>query len=331
MNKKTLIVTAVTAIALLSAFQTVRGQTRQDEKYVLIGTTSKTVGYMGLWVSKIKGFFQAEGVRVDIPILRSATTGIQALIGGSTQFDATTVDAMISAREKGQELEIIGGVINGATYTLVGGKKYKSFKELKGATIGVSSLTSGSTILLRWMLEKNGLAYPKDFILLSVGGTPERFAALESGRVDAVLLAAPLSYKAVDSGYNKIGEIYNYVNHYELTGLVVTKNWARGNHDTIKRVLRGLVRGFQWLRRNKEEAISLIGSELKLERRYAEAGWEEYIRSNAWPPKAEIDLEGMRTQIQIWAQIEKIGGPLPPPERYVNLSYLTEVHRELGM
>src|ERR1043166_4600089 len=99
-------------LGLMLSCATVAAQMR-DEKYVIIGTTSKTVGYMAPWVCKIKGFFQAEGVRVDIPILRSATTGVQALVGGSTQFDATTVDAMISAVDKGQELEVVAGIING--------------------------------------------------------------------------------------------------------------------------------------------------------------------------------------------------------------------------
>jgi ABC-type nitrate/sulfonate/bicarbonate transport system substrate-binding protein len=270
-------------------------------------------------------------VRVDIPILRSATTGVQALVAGSTQFDATTVDAMISALDKGQELEVIGGIINGATYRLVAIKKFQSFKDLKGATIGVSSLTSGSTVLLRLMLEKNGLNYPRDYTLLSMGGTPERFAAIEAGRMDATLLAAPLSYKAVDLGYTKIGDVHEYVKHYQLSGLVVAKHWARDNPDTVKKVLRGLIRSFQWLHQNREEAVSLISSELKLERRYAEAGWEEYVRSNAWPPKGDIDIEGVKTQIQILAQINKQTGPLPPPERYTNLSYLKAAQKELGM
>src|SRR5215470_14061044 len=134
---KDLISTAGTLIlSLMLSCATVSAQTSRDEKYVIIGTTSKTVGYMAPWVGKIKGFFQAEGVRVDIPILRSATTGVQALVGGSTQFDATTVDDMISAVDKGQELEVIGGIINGATYRLVATKKFQSFKDLKGATIG---------------------------------------------------------------------------------------------------------------------------------------------------------------------------------------------------
>lgn len=181
------------------------------------------------------------------------------------------------------------------------------------------------------MLEKNGLNYPRDFILLSVGGTPERFTSLQSGRVDAVILAAPLSYKALDLGFNNIGEVYDYVTHYQHTALVVKKSWARENRETVHRVLRALARAFQWLHHNREEAVSFMSSELQLERRYAEAGWQEYTRSKAWPLTAELDVEGVRTQIQIWAQREKITGPMPEPGRYVNLSYLSAVHKELGM
>jgi ABC-type nitrate/sulfonate/bicarbonate transport system substrate-binding protein len=303
-----------------------------EGKYLILGTTSKTVGYMGPWVAKKKGFFSAEGLNVDIPILKSSTTGLQALIGGSTHFDATSIDTMIAAYEKGvQDLEVVGGIINGATYTLVAGKKFRSFKDLKGATIGVSSLTSGATSLLRLMLEKNGLHYPRDVVLLSVGGTPERFTALESGRVDAVILAAPLSFKALDLGFSKIGDVFEFVTHYQHSALVVKKSWARDNVDTLHRVLRALVRSFQWLLHNREEAVSLLRSELNLERRYAEAGWEEYARSKAWPLKAEIDMEGVETQIKIWAEREKSVPSLPRPDRYVNDTYLKTVHRQLGL
>jgi ABC-type nitrate/sulfonate/bicarbonate transport system substrate-binding protein len=111
----------------------------------------------------------------------------------------------------------------------------------------------------------------------------------------------------------------------------VAKRWARDNQDTVKRVLRGLIRGFQWLHQNKEEAIAFISSELKLERRYAAAGWEEYVRSNAWPPRGDIDVEGVKTQIQILAQGNNSSGPLPPAEKYINLNYLRAAQKELGM
>jgi ABC-type nitrate/sulfonate/bicarbonate transport system substrate-binding protein len=57
---------AALILALMILSGTAGAQSR-DEKYVIIGTTSKTVGYMAPWVGNIKKFFQAEGVRVDIP------------------------------------------------------------------------------------------------------------------------------------------------------------------------------------------------------------------------------------------------------------------------
>lgn len=332
MKKVTVYLFAATFVSFLLLPRSASPQTakERERKYLILGTTSKTVGYMGPWVAKKKNFFAEEGLNVDIPILKSSTTGIQALIGGSTHFDATSIDTMIGAYEKGaQDLETIGGIINGATYTLVAAKRFKTFKELKGATIGVSSLTSGATSLLRIMLEKNGLNYNKDVVLLSVGGTPERFTALQSGRVDAVILAAPLSYKAMDLGFSKIGDVYDYVTHYQHSALVVRKSWARANAEVLHRALRALARSFQWLHHNREEAVSLMSAELGLEKSYAEAGWEEYTRSKAWPLRAEIDVEGVKTQIQIWAQREKLNGPLPTPERYINETYLKTVHSEL--
>ena len=59
---------AAIILGLMILSETVSAQSSRDEKYVIIGTTSKTVGYMAPWVGKIKGFFQSEGVRVDIPI-----------------------------------------------------------------------------------------------------------------------------------------------------------------------------------------------------------------------------------------------------------------------
>jgi ABC-type nitrate/sulfonate/bicarbonate transport system substrate-binding protein len=149
--------------------------------------------------------------------------------------------------------------------------------------------------------------------------------------VDAVILAAPLSFKALDLGFSKIGDVFEFVTHYQHSALVVKKSWARDNADTVHRVLRALVRSFQWLHHNREEAVSLISSELNLERRYAEAGWEEYTRSKAWPLKAEIDIEGVEAQIKIWAQREKGTLSLPGPGRYVNETYLKAVHKGLGL
>jgi hypothetical protein len=48
----------------------------------------------------------------------------------------------------------VAGVINGLTQAIVAGKKYKSFKELRGTTVGVQSLASGATTVLKRIFKR---------------------------------------------------------------------------------------------------------------------------------------------------------------------------------
>jgi hypothetical protein len=52
-------------------------------------------------------------------------------------------------------------------------------KELRGTTIGVQSLASGATTVLKRIFKKNGLEYPSDYKLLAIGGGNLNLAALE--------------------------------------------------------------------------------------------------------------------------------------------------------
>ena len=56
-------------------------------------------------------------------------------------------------------------------------KKFKTYNDLRGATFGAISLTSGVTFALRQVLKVKGLEYPRDYKLLVIGGTPQTYAA----------------------------------------------------------------------------------------------------------------------------------------------------------
>jgi hypothetical protein len=52
------------------------------------------------------------------------------------------------------------------------------------------------------------------------------------------------------------------------------------------------------------------------------------LRSHLWHPNAEINLEGLKFTMQVYA--EQIKGPLPDPVKYIDQSYLQQAIRELG-
>jgi len=77
--------------------------------------------------------------------MRGSPLTIQALTADSIYVANATVDTLINAYEKGgADLTMIGGLINGLGLSMVGGKQYKSYADLRGSTIGTQTLTSGT-------------------------------------------------------------------------------------------------------------------------------------------------------------------------------------------
>src|SRR5207244_9293069 len=116
---------------------------------VIIGNVSRTIEQLPNYAATDKCFFPQEGIQGDVVLISSTATLVQALTAGQVNVAIGAPSAAINAIERGAALKIIGGTVPIAAYTLVGCPKYKTIKELKGTTIGVVSLVSGSTIFLR--------------------------------------------------------------------------------------------------------------------------------------------------------------------------------------
>jgi NitT/TauT family transport system substrate-binding protein len=294
-----------------------------------VSAATKTLGYGPLWVASKMGFFARQGLDVELVVIRGSDVNVQALAGGSIEVSGGAADAPIAAVERGLDLVIIGGVINGLTQSLMGGKNYKTYEDLRGATIGTISLTSGVGFALRWVLKTKGLEYPRDYKLLVVGGTPQTFVALTSGQIAAGPLSLPLNYAAEEVGFNEIGRFIDVIPNYQLASLTVKRSWAEKNRALLVRVTKAMAQTAQWLYQNKEAAVDFLASEMKLKREHARRGWEFYTENRIWHPNADVNVEGLKNTIQIFWEVTQSKPPLPSPSKYVDQSYLQEALRGL--
>jgi NitT/TauT family transport system substrate-binding protein len=130
--------------------------TGQEKTKFYVGASSKTLGYSPLWVGVKKGFFDQQGLDAQLLLLRGTTMTVQAIAGASLNVGSGNPEAFIEASERGLDLVMIGGVINGLTHFIMAGKKYKTYEDLRGATFGSSSLTSGTVTALKQALKAKG-------------------------------------------------------------------------------------------------------------------------------------------------------------------------------
>ncbi len=318
------------AVAVSVVFCLLPSLTHTQEKLNFpMAASSKTLGQSPLWVASKKGFFEQQGLDVQLILLRGTSLSVQALVAGSVYVAGPTSDGVIEAAERGLDLVIVGGVVNGLTHAVVGGRKYKSYEDLRGATLGSLSLTSGITFALRQVLKAKGLEYPRDYKLINIGGTPDLFAALSAGQIAAAPLALPVNFMAEESGLNLLGWYREVLPNYQAIVLAVKRSWAEQNRPLLVRFLKAMILANRWLYENKEGAIDFMAKEMKLKPTYARKGWEYYTGNRVWPSDADINLEGLKIVIQIYGEQSQTKA-LPSATKYVDQSYLREALRELG-
>jgi ABC-type nitrate/sulfonate/bicarbonate transport system substrate-binding protein len=302
----------------------------QERVKLRISSATKTFGYGPLWVASQKGFFERQGLDVELVVIRASDVGIQALAGGSIEIAGSASDAPIAAIEKGLDLVIVGGIINGLSQSIMAAKKFKTYADLRGATFGAISLTSGVTFALRQVLKAKGLEYPRDYKLLVIGGTPQTYAALLSGQIDAAALSLPVNYAAEEHGFNEIGRFVDVIPNYQLAALSTKRSWADKNRPVLVRVMKAMAETMHWLYRNKEAGADLLAKEMKLKPEHARRGWDFYTSTRTWDPNGDVNLDGLQIVTQIYWEQTQSKGPVPKPAKYVDQSYLREALKELG-
>jgi ABC-type nitrate/sulfonate/bicarbonate transport system substrate-binding protein len=306
------------------------GAFAQEKVKFPVSASSKTLGYSPLWVASKQGLFERQGLDAQLVLVSGADKSTMSLVGGSVFVGSGSIDATIGATEQGADLIATGGVINGLTHMLMGGKKFKTYEDLRGANIGSSGLTSGTAFVLRRMMAAKGLQYPKDYNLINVGPSAQSFLALTANRVDAALIAVPLSTDAAEMGYNIVGRAAEIIPNYQLTEISTRRPWAEKNRAVMVRFMKAMVLAMRWLYDNKEPAIDFLGKDMRLKPEHARRGWEYYTQQKIWNLNAEANVEGVRTVIQIMGERGLLKPPLPSPAKYLDHSYVEEALKELG-
>jgi NitT/TauT family transport system substrate-binding protein len=298
---------------------------------VIIGNVSRTVEQLPNYAASEKGFFAQEGIQGDVVLIGSTDTLVQALIAGQINVAIVDPSAAINAVERGASLKIIGGTVPIAAYTLVGCPKYKAIKELKGTTIGVVSLVSGSTIFLREMLKKEGLELNRDYTIIQGGPTTQRLASLKGCNTSATMVLGGDLPRARELGFTEIARLHDYIPNLQFHSFIVDSRWAEANSQLTVRYLKAMVRAMQWAHAHKEEAAALVTKRTGIPLHYTRVTVEEYLSQGIISRDGSVNREGFQRLIDLMGERLFKQRPYPAPEKYLDMTYLRRAQQELGI
>jgi ABC-type nitrate/sulfonate/bicarbonate transport system substrate-binding protein len=295
-----------------------------------IGESSKNLSYGPLWVAAKMGFFERESLDAPIITMRGSPLTLQALTADSIYVAGAGVDALINAYERGADITMIGGMLNGLGLSMIGGKPYKTYADLRGTTIGTQTLTSGTGFALRLVLKAHGLDYPRDYKLLNIGGATDRYQALTSGQISSTPVGLPLDLVAKQQGFNIIGYFTDDLPNFQFAGYFVKRSWAEKNRTLVVRFMKAMASTMRWMMDNRAAACAYLSKEMVISLEHCRYASDYNWKSRIWDRNADVNVEGVRTVIKLVAEQGILKEPLPEPSKYIDQSYLKQALAEIG-
>jgi ABC-type nitrate/sulfonate/bicarbonate transport system substrate-binding protein len=286
---------------------------------------------IAVWAAQKQGFFEANGVKVDLAYTPNSVALIQGLYEGKYDIALATIDNFVAYQEGQGEAKlagepdfvvVMGG--DGGFLSVVGGQGIKSFTQLKGKTLSVDAMTTGLAFVLRELVAQSGLG-ESDVTFVRAGGTAQRYRELLAGKHDATLLRTPFELLARENGLVVLGNA-EALGVYQGTVGAVRRSWAREHEAALVGFLRGYRQGIDWVfdPKNRDAAQELLLANTKdMTPAIAKQTLDLLLADRVGLTRdMRPDPEGIRTVLKLRSKYAVPPKPLADPGKYVDTSYL---------
>jgi NitT/TauT family transport system substrate-binding protein len=290
-------------------------------KFALPGNS---MGYLPLFVAVHRGFFNDEGIDIELPRLVPAMAQ-NALMAGEVQYHGLA-DSGLRLAARGAPIKAIFYGADRPMYYLVGQKEVRSVAELKGKKVGVSQFGGTSDLSARLALKHFGVEPERDALIIQIGVEGTRVAALKVGSVEAIIVPVPAVVLLKRDGFNVISFIGDVV-EFASNGYSTTDQRIKEHPEEVKKVLRAMYRGLRFSKENPEETIKIIERQWKVEPVIARESYQAIIP--ALNDDGIIGEKQLKVHFDIIRRTEKNIGEIPV-EKVIDFRLLREVRRELS-
>ncbi|HEY6199993.1 MAG TPA: ABC transporter substrate-binding protein [Candidatus Binatia bacterium] len=303
-------------LPLLLAFMPASARAQQKEMpEVSLMTAVPNFAFGAIWVAEQLKYFEEEGVRVKITPSPSGSVCLNAVVGRSINFCASTSEGLVLARVEGAPVIAIQAHNRAMTLSVVLRKpivdklgltresplqaRLMALTQL--GTIGATGPGAASEQIIKFLVKKAGaVATVLKFVYI---GAPELPAALMNNVIDAYALSPPSAevtepsgkgYVLIPLGKGEVSELTDY--HYEV--LMVRPDYVEANPKIAMAVSRAISRGGALFRTKPEEAKSALRNHRlfnKLEPAVFELSYSTVV--NAMPPWGTMNAAGWQKVI----------------------------------
>jgi NitT/TauT family transport system substrate-binding protein len=243
-----------------------KGDGKGEKVKIMVGGLDKVI-YLPAMLTQRLGYFDAEGLDVE---LLSEPAGVQAetaLVSGQVQGAVGFYDHTLDLQTKGKHVESVVQFSHApGEVEIVSDKAAKDItspKDFKGKKLGITGLGSSTDFLTKYLAVKNGVNV-SDFSPVAVGAGPTFISALQKGSIDAGMTTDPTVANIIQKNLGKVlvdmrtpqGSQQALGGPYPSSSLYMQTDWVNSHKDTVQKLANALAKTLKWMSTHSADEIA---------------------------------------------------------------------------
>ena len=311
---------------LLSAFAVslVGNRDAEAQTKIVEGIVSHGALQWPEYVATELGWFKENGVDLDMIIAGGGAA--QQLAAGALNVGYSGFPDFIRATNQGAPIKIVLNGVSAPPYGVYAKPAIKKVSDLKGKIVSIGGSKDVTLIYMESFLAAGGLK-AKDVDFHYAKATPDRFAALVSGGVDAAILYPPATFRAASQGFTYLGDITDHLKNFPFAVYAANTDWAAKNRPAMLGYVKAYSRGLRWVydTNNKEKAVDILVKYSKQDRKDTVDTYDYFItKLKAFSANGLIDEATYKNMTDGLISLDDMKPPVPPMSKFIDASFVHE-------
>lgn len=230
-------------------------------KTIQLNEVTRSVFYAPQYAAIAKGFFEEEGLKLEITTGQGADKVMTAILAGQSDIGLCGPEAAIYVYNEGKEdyVEVFGQLTKRDGSFLVSKNKTDNFswQDLKGKTVIPGRKGGVPYMTLEYVLKQNGLDPQTDLTLDDSIQFDLMAGAFAGGNAEYVTLFEPTASmtEAEGKGY-VVASVGEAAGEVPYTAYCAKKSYIEKNSDIIEGFTRAIYKGQQWVKEHSAREVA---------------------------------------------------------------------------
>ena len=299
MKKMIILITCIVIAVICFIFYGFYSSKENDNlTKVKVAEVTHSVFYAPQYVALEEGFFEEEGLEIELTLTSGADNVMAAVLSGDADIGLSGSEATIYVYNQGEKdyIKTFAQLTQKDGSFLVSRENIKDFKveDLKGKYIIGGREGGMPEMTLEYALKQKGIDPKKDLTIDTSIDFASMAGAFIGGTGDFVALFEPLATKVVNEGYGyKVAQLGTLTDNIPYTAYNAKTSYLENNKDTIKAFERAIQKGLDFVHEKTSDEITTAIMNQFPDTSYNDikSAVESYKKNDTWPKNTTFTKE----------------------------------------